>query len=95
MGKGWAPLVYQNRKCANGARKPDSAIAEESLSNAQLVQAYNQQVDEVDRFSRKSLSRFFVQMASTGLKALYGLLVDSLELARVFAVVGLGTWHWL
>ncbi|HEU5370562.1 MAG TPA: ABC transporter ATP-binding protein [Ktedonobacterales bacterium] len=70
-----------------------SAVAEESLSNAQLVQAYNRQNDEVDRFYRENVGRVALQMASTRLKALYGPLVDVIELGGVLAVVGFGTWQ--
>ena len=70
-----------------------SAVAEESLSNAQLVQAYNRQEDEVERFRRENLSRLSAQMASTRLKAFYSPLVDVIELGGVLAVVAFGIWQ--
>src|SRR3954452_1997561 len=42
-----------------------AAVAEESLSNAALVQAYNRQGTEVDRFHRENLGSYAATMAST------------------------------
>jgi ABC-type multidrug transport system fused ATPase/permease subunit len=69
-----------------------SAVAEESLSNAALVQAYNRQEREVERFHRENLGAFHAEMASTRLKALFTPLVDLIELAGAVLVIGLGTW---
>ncbi len=69
-----------------------SALAEESLSNVQLVQASNRQQTEVARYQRENLGQFEAQMASTRLKALFTPLVDLLELSGGLLVLGLGTW---
>ena len=42
-----------------------SSVAEESLSNAALVQAYNRQDAEVERFHREDLGSYDAEMAST------------------------------
>ena len=70
-----------------------SAVAEESFSNIALVQAYNRQGSEVDRFHRENLGSFEATMASTRLKALFAPLVDIIELAGVLVVLGMGTWE--
>jgi ATP-binding cassette, subfamily B, bacterial len=70
-----------------------SAVAEESLANVALVQAYNRQEEEVARFYNQSVGRFAAQMASTRLKALVSPLVDLIELGGVLVVVGVGTWE--
>ena len=70
-----------------------SAVAEESLSNAQLVQAYNRQGAEVDRFHRENLGSFEATMASTRLKALFAPIVDLIELGGAMVVIGMGTWE--
>ena len=70
-----------------------SAVAEESLSNVALVQAYNRQDAELERFHRENLGSYEATMASTRLKALYSPLVDMIELAGVLVVIGLGTWE--
>jgi len=70
-----------------------SSVAEESFSNAALVQAYNRQGTEVDRFHRENLGSYAATMASTRLKALYSPLIDLIELCGAMLVIGLGTWE--
>jgi ABC-type multidrug transport system fused ATPase/permease subunit len=70
-----------------------SAVAEESLSNAPLVQAYNRQETEVQRFHRENLGSFRATMASTRLRALFTPLIDLIELAGALVVIGMGTWE--
>ena len=70
-----------------------SAVAEESLANATLVQAYNRQDAEVARFHRENLGSVAAQLASTRLKASFTPLVDLSELAGVLLVIGVGTWE--
>ncbi|MEU6069700.1 MULTISPECIES: ABC transporter ATP-binding protein [Streptomyces] len=69
-----------------------SAVAEESLGNVTLVQAYNRQDWEERRFERESLGRFHATMASARIHAVYGSLVEVIEVAGGLAVMGLGTW---
>jgi ATP-binding cassette, subfamily B, bacterial len=70
-----------------------SAVAEESLSNAALVQANNRQSHEVERFHREGLGSYEATMASTRVKALYTPLIDLIELLGAMLVIGLGTWE--
>jgi ATP-binding cassette, subfamily B, bacterial len=70
-----------------------SAVAEESLSNAALVQAYRQEQAEVERFHRENLGSYHAEMASVRLKALYSPLIDLIELSGALLVIGLGTWE--
>jgi ATP-binding cassette subfamily B protein len=70
-----------------------SSVAEESLSNAALVQAYGQEDREVERFHRENLGSYHAEMASTRLKALYTPLIDLIELLGALLVIGLGTWE--
>src|SRR5215203_420757 len=69
------------------------AVAEESLSNAALVQAYNRQDAEVLRFHRENLGSFKAQMVASRLSAFFTPLVNVIELAGVLAVVGAGVWE--
>lgn len=69
------------------------AVAEESLSNAPLVQAYNRQEAEVVRFHRENLGSFKAQMVASRLSALFSPLVNVIELAGVLVVVGAGVWE--
>ena len=70
-----------------------SSVAEESLSNAALVQAYGQEEREVERFHRENVGSYEAEMASTRLKALYTPLIDLVELVGALLVLGLGTWE--
>ncbi|MEU9317090.1 ABC transporter ATP-binding protein [Streptomyces sp. NPDC048295] len=69
-----------------------SAIAEESLGNVALVQAYNRQATEEHRFEREGVGRFHAAMASARIRGVYGPVVEVIELAGALAVMGLGTW---
>lgn len=68
-----------------------SAVTEESLANATLVQAYNLQADEVDRFRREGTAMMEAELASTRIRSLYRPIVDLLELAAALSIIGLGT----
>lgn len=68
-----------------------SAVAEQSLNSAQLVQAYNRQGSEVERFHRENLGSFHATLASTRLKALFAPAVNLIELAGALVVIGFGT----
>src|SRR3954447_142290 len=70
-----------------------TAVAEESLSNAALVQAYNRQGSEVERFHRENLGSFQASMASTRIRALFSPLIDLIELLGASIVIGMGTWE--
>jgi ABC-type multidrug transport system fused ATPase/permease subunit len=70
-----------------------SAVAEESLSNAALVQAYNRQENEIARFHRENEGSFVAQMAATRLSSLFSPLVNLIELAGVVVVIAVGTWE--
>jgi ABC-type multidrug transport system fused ATPase/permease subunit len=70
-----------------------AAVAEESLSNAALVQAYNRQAHEAQRFAAQAVGGFRAQMAATRLRALFSPLIDLVELSGVLVVVGVGTWE--
>ncbi|WEP00393.1 ABC transporter ATP-binding protein [Streptomyces sp. FXJ1.172] len=69
-----------------------SAIAEEALGNVALVQAYNRQGWEEARFERESAGRFRAAMSSVRIRAVYGPVVEIIEVAGGLAVMGLGTW---
>jgi ATP-binding cassette subfamily B protein len=70
-----------------------SSVAEESLSNTALVQAYGGELREVERFHRENVGSYEAEMASTRLKALYTPLIDLIELVGALLVIGLGTWE--
>ncbi|MFF2164411.1 ABC transporter ATP-binding protein [Streptomyces sp. NPDC058175] len=69
-----------------------SAVAEESLSNVALVQAYNRQSWQERRFERENVGKFRAAMASARIRAVYRPLVEIIEVSGALAVMGLGTW---
>jgi ABC-type multidrug transport system fused ATPase/permease subunit len=70
-----------------------SAVAEEALANAPLVQAYGREAGEVERFHGENLGSFEAQMTATRVKAVFGPAVDLVEVAGGLVVIGLGTWE--
>src|SRR5215212_3034362 len=95
----WLSARYFSRKIKYAAREERrrsgsiSAVAEESLSNAALVQAYNRQEDETARFHRENEGSFAAQMAETRLSSLFSPLINLIELAGVIVVLAVGTWE--
>jgi ABC-type multidrug transport system fused ATPase/permease subunit len=70
-----------------------SAVAEETLGNAALVQAYNRQDHEVERFRREGQGALAAQLASVRIRGLFSPLINLIELAGGLIVIGLGTWE--
>ena len=70
-----------------------SAVAEESLANAQLVQAYDRQDVEVDRFHRQSVAAYQAELAATRVKAVFSPVIDVMKVSGALIVIGLGTWE--
>ena len=69
------------------------AVAEESLSNLALVQAYDRQNDEAARYRRENQGAFSAQMVAIRLEALFGPLSDLVELIGVLAVMGFAVYE--
>ena len=94
----WLAARYFSRKIKLAAREERrrsgsiGAVAEESLSNAALVQAYNRQGTEVSRFRRENEGSFLAQMAATRLSSLFSPLINLIELAGVIVVVAVGAY---
>jgi ATP-binding cassette, subfamily B, bacterial len=95
----WLAARHFSRKIKRASREERrrsgsiSAVAEESLSNAALVQAYNRQEDEVARFHRENEGSFAAQLAATRLSSLFSPLVNLIELAGVIVVIAMGAYE--
>ncbi len=70
-----------------------SAIAEESLATVPLVQAYNREQSEIERFQREGARNVTAQLHLTRLRALFTPLLDLFELAGVLVVIAAGSWQ--
>jgi len=88
----FSPLIRHASREKRRRSGSISSVAEESFSNAQLVQAYNRQDAEVDRFQRENLRLFEAQMMSARAKALMSPLVSLIGTACGLAVIGAGVW---
>ena len=95
----WLAARHFSRKIKTAAREERrrsgsiGAVAEESLSNAALVQAYNRKDEEVARFHRENEGSFRAQMAATRLGSLFAPLINMIELAGVVVVVAFGAYQ--
>ncbi|MDQ3509432.1 MAG: ABC transporter transmembrane domain-containing protein [Actinomycetota bacterium] len=95
----WIAARHFSRKIKLAAREERrrsgsiSAVAEESLSNAALVQAYNRQDEETARFHSENEGSFEAQMAGTRLSALFSPLISIIELAGVLVVIAFGAYQ--
>ena len=95
----WLAARHFSRKIKRAAREERrrsgsiGAVAEESLSNAALVQAYNRKDEEVARFHRENEGSFAAQMAATRLSSLFSPLINMIELAGVVVVVAFGAYQ--
>jgi subfamily B ATP-binding cassette protein MsbA len=69
-----------------------SAVAEESLANAALVQSLNRQDAESARFRRQNERIMEAELASARIKGLFTPVGDLIELVGAMVVLGLGTW---
>jgi ATP-binding cassette subfamily B protein len=69
-----------------------TAVAEEGLANAALVQSYGRHDTELARFARQSEGILTAELAATRLRALFAPLVELIELAGVLLVLAWGTW---
>ncbi len=69
-----------------------ATIAEQSLSNAALIQSLGRQDAEAARFRRENEAIVEAELAATRIRSLYAPLIDLIELAGAMAVVALGVW---
>jgi ATP-binding cassette subfamily B protein len=69
-----------------------TAVAEESLNAAPLVQSLNRQDAEVERFKRQNAAIMDAELTATRIAALFGPLVGLIELLGGMLIIGLGVW---
>jgi ABC-type multidrug transport system fused ATPase/permease subunit len=69
-----------------------SAVAEQSLDNAALVQSLNRERDEVAHFRRESERAMQAELAATRVRGAFTPIVDLIELTGALIVIALGTW---
>jgi ATP-binding cassette, subfamily B, bacterial len=70
-----------------------TVVAEESLGNATLIQAYGREAAEVDRFAVQSMGSVRAELAATRLGALFSPMVDLVQVLGVLTIVGVGIYE--
>jgi len=70
-----------------------TAVAEQSLGNAMLVQACNRQDWETARFHEEGERKYDAEMASTRLRAVFSPMIDLVELTGALIVLAMGVWE--
>ncbi|MDQ3764313.1 MAG: ABC transporter ATP-binding protein/permease [Actinomycetota bacterium] len=70
-----------------------TSVAEESLGNATLIQAYGRETAEVDRFATQSMGSVRAELAATRLGAMFSPLVDLIQVIGVLTILGFGIWE--
>ncbi|MGP4016184.1 ABC transporter ATP-binding protein [Saccharopolyspora sp. 5N708] len=93
VAKFFATRIKAASREVRGRSGSISTVAEESLGNAPLIQAYGRESAEVDRFARQSRGNVGAELASTRVGALFSPLVDLLEVFGVMAILGVGIWE--
>jgi ATP-binding cassette, subfamily B, bacterial len=69
-----------------------TAVAEEALGNAALVQSTNNQGRELARFRRENKGAMDAELAGTRIAGAYAPVIDLIELAGAVLIIVLGTW---
>ena len=69
------------------------AVAEDSLGNAVLIQAYGREQAEAERFAGQSLGSVGAELAAARVEALFPSVVSVLQAVGLLAIVGVGVWE--
>ncbi len=93
LARRFAYLIKQASREQRRRSGSITSVAEESLGNIALVQAYNRQDQEAERFHRENLGNFRAEMASAKVGALFTPVIDILQLAGVLIVIAAGVWE--
>jgi ATP-binding cassette subfamily B protein len=70
-----------------------TVVAEESLGNATLIQAYGREAAEVERFAEQSIGSVNAELAATRIGALFSPLVDLVQVLGIMTILGVGIWE--
>jgi ATP-binding cassette, subfamily B, bacterial len=70
-----------------------TVVAEESLTDPTLIQAYGREPAEVDRFATHSMGSVRAELAATRLEAMFTPLIELCQLLGVLSIVGVGIWE--
>jgi ABC-type multidrug transport system fused ATPase/permease subunit len=91
VGRSFSRLIKQASREKRRRVGSVSALAEEGIANAALVQALNRQDEELTRFQRENEGVVRAELASVRIRGLFTPIVDLIEVLGVMAVFVLGT----
>jgi ABC-type multidrug transport system fused ATPase/permease subunit len=91
VGKSFSRLIKQASREKRRRVGSLSALAEEGIANAALVQALNRQDEELTRFRRENEGVVRAELASVRIRGVFTPIVDLIEIAGVMVVFVLGT----
>jgi ABC-type multidrug transport system fused ATPase/permease subunit len=95
----WLVAAYFSRlmKLASRERRRRSGsisvIAEEGLSNAAVIQAYNREDHQARRFYREGHGNYEASLTVARIRGVYGPLVNLIELTGALLVIAFGTYQ--
>ncbi|MEV0086470.1 ABC transporter ATP-binding protein [Saccharopolyspora sp. NPDC050642] len=93
VAKFFARRIREASREVRGRSGSIATVAEESLGNAPLIQAYGREQSEIDRFARQSRGNVAAALSSVRVGALFSPLVDVLEVIGVMAILGVGIYE--
>jgi ATP-binding cassette subfamily B protein len=93
MSRIFSPRIKARARESRGRLGAIASVAQESLSNVSLVQAYGREERELARFSEQNAASVRAALSATRIGASYGPLVDLIEVVGVLAIVGVGVWQ--
>ena len=91
VGRSFSRLIKQASREKRRRVGSLSALAEEGIANAALVQALNRQDEELTRFRRENEGVVRAELASVRIRGLFTPIVDLIEILGVMVVFVLGT----
>ncbi|MGH2953868.1 MAG: ABC transporter ATP-binding protein [Solirubrobacterales bacterium] len=91
VGRSFSRLIKQASREKRRRSGSLSALAEEGIANAALVQALNRQDSELERFRRENEGVVRAELASVRIRGLFTPIVDLIEILGVMVVLVLGT----
>jgi ATP-binding cassette, subfamily B, bacterial len=91
--RAFAGRIEDASREARRRRGSIGAVAEDSLSNSVLIQAYGREQAEVERFTGHSLGSATAELAAARIEAFFPSVISVLQGAGLLAIVGVGVWE--
>jgi ATP-binding cassette, subfamily B, bacterial len=93
IARAFAQRIKNASRQVRGRAGSITTVAEESLADPILIQAYGRESAEIDRFTMHSLGSVRAELAASRLEALFSPLIDLFQILGVLTIVGVGIWE--